>query len=236
MLVNARSELLREPNLLLPGKKPVGPVKIDWSHPLSRDLHAAVVKYEPFDLVGNALSSTGTASPNVENIIYNGTQVFLVKGNGDSTLLLDCTAVDNKSFTFVMRFAETAVSSPYVGIRSGDGNSILLWGTTGRYYDLRVGSTNYVSGPGFSQNVTHNYSVTSSASEVNLIADGDYIIDSGAAGGAGNLGVLHIGRDSVYSGGGMDLNIEYLYVFNYAMTFNEISLIHNDPYQFLIPA
>ena len=29
---------LREPNLLIPGKKPVGPVKIDWSNPLTNGL------------------------------------------------------------------------------------------------------------------------------------------------------------------------------------------------------
>jgi hypothetical protein len=35
---NTKSELLREPNLLVPGKKPVGPVKIDESHSLAQDL------------------------------------------------------------------------------------------------------------------------------------------------------------------------------------------------------
>ena len=30
--------MLREPNLLLPGKKPVGSVKIDWDHPISKNL------------------------------------------------------------------------------------------------------------------------------------------------------------------------------------------------------
>ena len=30
--------MLREPNLLVPGKKPVGPVTIDFSHPIGRDM------------------------------------------------------------------------------------------------------------------------------------------------------------------------------------------------------
>ena len=30
--------MLREPNLLIPGKKPVGPVKIDWDHPIAQGL------------------------------------------------------------------------------------------------------------------------------------------------------------------------------------------------------
>ncbi|RMH12113.1 MAG: hypothetical protein D6698_15575, partial [Gammaproteobacteria bacterium] len=37
-LVNPRSVLLREPNLLVPGRKPVGPVRIDWEHPLAEGL------------------------------------------------------------------------------------------------------------------------------------------------------------------------------------------------------
>jgi len=41
IVVNPQSELIREPNLLVPGKKPIGPVKIDWSHPLAKGLVAA---------------------------------------------------------------------------------------------------------------------------------------------------------------------------------------------------
>ena len=33
--------MLREPNLLVPGKEPVGPVKIDWSNPLTDKLRGA---------------------------------------------------------------------------------------------------------------------------------------------------------------------------------------------------
>jgi len=38
LIINPQSELIREPNLLVPGKKPVGPVKIDLFSPLARDL------------------------------------------------------------------------------------------------------------------------------------------------------------------------------------------------------
>lgn len=37
---NVRSEFLREPNLLIPGKKPVGLVKINWTHSFSKDCSA----------------------------------------------------------------------------------------------------------------------------------------------------------------------------------------------------
>ena len=38
IIVNPYSELLREPNLLIPGRKPIGKVKIDWSHPHTKGL------------------------------------------------------------------------------------------------------------------------------------------------------------------------------------------------------
>lgn len=37
-MIHPQSEFLREPNLLIPRKQPVGPVKIDWQHPLSENL------------------------------------------------------------------------------------------------------------------------------------------------------------------------------------------------------
>jgi len=40
---NPYSEFLREPNLLIPGKKPVGAVKIDWGHPYTKGLDVGVL-------------------------------------------------------------------------------------------------------------------------------------------------------------------------------------------------
>ena len=49
--------MLREPNLLIPGKKPVGNVKIDWSHPLSKGL-----KYAFLDLNRNLVDGKKTVA------------------------------------------------------------------------------------------------------------------------------------------------------------------------------
>lgn len=38
LIVNQQSELIRDPGLLVPKRKPVGPVKVDWTHPLARGL------------------------------------------------------------------------------------------------------------------------------------------------------------------------------------------------------
>jgi len=37
--------LLREPNLFIPGKKPLGPVKLNWNHPLAKDFTEGVLFY-----------------------------------------------------------------------------------------------------------------------------------------------------------------------------------------------
>ena len=50
----AEEILLREPNLWTPGKKPIGPVTIDWSHPLTNGLQSFLVfngSQPLFDLV-----------------------------------------------------------------------------------------------------------------------------------------------------------------------------------------
>jgi len=60
--------LLREPNLWVPGKKPVGAVKIDWEHPLSRGL------------TGVLLASYG-----MKNLVDNGTITFLPSFEGLGT-------------------------------------------------------------------------------------------------------------------------------------------------------
>ena len=63
--------MLREPNLLVPGKKPVGPVKIDWGHSITLDMAASWVPLPSngaIDLVNNnmpaSLIGDGWQAPN----------------------------------------------------------------------------------------------------------------------------------------------------------------------------
>ena len=65
---NPYSELFREPNLLTPGKKPVGSVKIDWGHPLTKNLKSFMLcsQHQPEDLVDSSLSSAAVGSWGVE--------------------------------------------------------------------------------------------------------------------------------------------------------------------------
>ncbi len=66
---------LLEPNLRIPGKKPVGQVKIDWSHPLARGLRAAILYYPDIrDLVtGQVLTKVGSPTKSTNNYTFDGT-------------------------------------------------------------------------------------------------------------------------------------------------------------------
>jgi len=68
MPVNPQSEFLREPNLLIPNKKPIGTVKIDWSHPMTKALKAVVIGGYQINLVtGEQLVSRNTDVPLVNS-------------------------------------------------------------------------------------------------------------------------------------------------------------------------
>jgi len=50
LIVNSRSELIREPNLLIPGKKPVGAVKVDTEHSIGKMVEIAFLGNAPVDI------------------------------------------------------------------------------------------------------------------------------------------------------------------------------------------
>ena len=81
--------MLREPNLLVPGKKPVGPVKIDWSHSLANGLNAYFIlnSNQPQDLV---TGQTGT---------LNSGASYAPKSNG-MTLDIRYFQADSLSFPY----------------------------------------------------------------------------------------------------------------------------------------
>ena len=64
--------MLREPNLLIPGKKPVGNVKIDWDHPLTKPAFSVIPMRSDgglytFDRKNN-FSFTGNIEPSIGGI------------------------------------------------------------------------------------------------------------------------------------------------------------------------
>ena len=75
--VNSQSELIREPNLTIPRQIPVGPVKVDFSHPIAKGCHgfflgrdagsAMMPNYAaPAHTLVPRISGLGTAAPVTE--------------------------------------------------------------------------------------------------------------------------------------------------------------------------
>ena len=66
--------------LLYPGRKPAGPVQIDWAHPMARGLRVCVIpqgKSALVDLVAGGLSE-GTAPTNGGDLVLDNTSKILV--------------------------------------------------------------------------------------------------------------------------------------------------------------
>ena len=88
---------VREPRLMVPRMVPVGDVKINWSHPLAKNLKHCVVwnKYRPVDLIGNPLTyyslgtnlkfGAGNAGPGLVSLAQNNTYVSIPMFSGNVT-------------------------------------------------------------------------------------------------------------------------------------------------------
>jgi len=87
--VNPQSEMLREPNLLIPGRKPVGNVEIDWSNSLTRGLVGYWLLNESGGKIARDLTKhyDGTMSagmdPSADRIVDSGNRVIDFDGTGD---------------------------------------------------------------------------------------------------------------------------------------------------------
>jgi len=84
ILPNPQSELLREPNLLIPGKKPVGAVKIDWEHPLTNGMFCCLLfnQENPYNYArGRFESQTKTTANFGVGADINGQYLHLEDGD-----------------------------------------------------------------------------------------------------------------------------------------------------------
>jgi hypothetical protein len=234
--------MLREPRLLVPQLQPVGPVKIDFSNPLTNGLVLA-------KLLGN----------NVGTLTVTGTRPHVFAGShmrGFNTTY-GVASTDKVAATFpdklVRTYAFTAVFVNYGG--SGLGRLMDRASTLIIYFqspNIQV-ARNYSSqskqdqfiNPLLSTKATRllvldDSSGAGSAFRTRLFADG---VEVARAGGIDSLGTPSLSSDNnVYIGnraaGDRDYNglIGDFVVWDRLLTAAEISAYFTDPYQFLIPA
>lgn len=128
LIWNAQSEILRDPNLLTPGKMPNGRVKIDWSNKVTNKLHSCYLwnSFNPHDLTGRVPASA---------ITVGGSAVVLGGHSGGRSLIFDRTASnqitiadDNTEYQFQGHISEGPYSILHRFIFDGpeDGNEFTL--------------------------------------------------------------------------------------------------------------
>lgn len=248
--------LVREPNLWIPGKKPIGPVEIDWGHPLTEGLKAYFILTErqPIDLV------TG----NMGTLDNNAKYAPAVNGMGLKTANVSTDRVrfpyhpnyniDNTDFTYLGQLYQITEPTSNVGIfapnRTGSagGEECFLYITGANeprwfYHDGASSRTalfgSFVWPTG--ENVNVFYGLTYSSSDYYYFCiDGVMYDDTNNHttamanyGTTNDYSISNSGTDQTQS-----LNCVHYWhaLWHRRLPDNVINEFYLDPYQFLIPA
>ena len=232
MSVNPQSEFLREPNLLIPGKKPVGNVVINRTNALGKKVRAFAFK--------------STHVMNVDKYEYGsfgGRQAFDFDGTTDSARIDESWDFDVSKHSIY-----TIVKAPNAPIDPGTGiyENVLATDSGGIHWDHSVtgfpGSCNYYDG------------ITYPKVQYNLLGDTwyglGYTIDLGVhayqdgiyMGSAGTLDADPSGNQYRLRLGASPSDIEKwegnmeLVLYLDPLTTIEHASLHADPYQVFKPA
>jgi hypothetical protein len=250
IIPDARWEM---PELLMPGKKPVGPVKIDWSHPLTRELRFC-------DIAGAGDLVSGSA-PSVDNTTK--------KGSSDGLVLVCSTSQINRqydfdplktssgdglgNFTMVVRgnpFATTTSSHAFVQKADDNGspfNQVGLYfntnasfgGTNASFAFIAYdGGTSAVASAGQIDSEFHTFAGHRVGTAMFIYRDGVALATASPA-----VRDIYDGnrRIAIGSNGSSGANaylgdITFAMAWDRALTDIEHASLAADPYQFLIPA
>ena len=242
--------MLREPNLLVPGKKPVGPVKIDWSHPITDRLVAAYIfrANEPaaVDLVTGAVtpfdpsmgaSPEGVDMTSVSNVTdlpapseIAGSSQFTFVTRARST---DGAAIQGKVLFSYRNDTSTAGLLQVMPWDSYTGDGIRIYFDGGNRLNQDAGATH------FNTNVHDISTIGFITDDATAYIDNDPPLESGlnterfltatptAMSIGGRMGTTNLINSSY---------LHHLYVYSRVLTEPQIRDLHADPYQFLIPA
>ena len=239
-----------EPNLWIPGKKPIGPVKIDWNHPLTKGLAAAYIfrANEPaaVDLVTGAVtkyhSSMGASPEGVDlTSVTNVTDIPVPKGlagNDKFTFMFrarhtqTATALSNTIFSYRNDSSITGLLVVYPWDESnGDGIRI--------YYDADWRLNENIDAIHIDQ-LVHDFTIVGHTGSATLVA---YIDSTKTIMGYDANNTLTTTPTAMSIGGWRGTTqlitpsyLHHLYVYDHNLDEVPIRDMHIDPYQFLIPA
>ncbi len=244
----------REPNLLVPGKQPIGPVKIDWSLPITHRFALCVVGNNPVDLVtGDIGQFTGTPSPTreiVQGLRCIETLNAPASASGSTSLYFPNLRLGSK-FTVLTqcRWATTA-SREWCRIISGktqynatDGFEIAMDDDLHRYVLFRASGSAYVGEPylldsanGWEDNLIETLAFTADDANVTMYNRGEQRRTGTFTALTNTNNGVAIGSDGNQSEYSFYGQFFYTYIFDRVLAEREIHSLYSDPYQFLVPA
>jgi len=256
-LVNPRSELIREPNLLIPGKKPVGAVKVNLDHSFAPDGY-----WLCNERGGNRLRNIGRHIYAPDFIFGSATTwgwhpQGIINVNTDSVAASSINSIYSETNTWFEALSESPYTVIILATILNDATAAAQYlfgfggGSNGLYIYYAVGSDQTVlvaglSGANTLNNVTDWYNGDKVQSAISVkenditsyhngkAEDTDTVTGSmiTSANVAANIGHIYTGS----SGRRFCGIIHSVYIKRRNMSAKEIVDLSLDPYQFLVPA
>jgi hypothetical protein len=234
---------LREPNLLIPGKKPVGPVQIDWSNDMTSKLLVCLPftetsSHSTYDLAQNKiLTFTGTEGISGQDRVFNGTDTYLtvcepslLYGTDITIFLVSKNANLNDNSVFGSA-ANTNTSVDRINVHLPYSGRV-FWDYGTLDSSDRVSVANTISTTEFS-----TWAFTATSNFMGIWKDSALLTSSAAS-----IGRFNSSSNPLILGAFIHTNIYYpgtikaFYIFKRRLLDAEIVSLTADPYQFLVPA
>jgi len=238
------------PDLLIPGRKPTGPVEIDLTHPLAKNLRVLKIFNSNTDLVSNTIQDFGIAAG--LTVTDRGKAYKGSGNNNDNNSYCNLPILDYSNITgmTVIAFVKWPVdASNYQGIvmsvptgqdrgniklvteasntagfRAGTGgsNATITGLTAGDYVGL-IGTWDNISA----------LQKTYRAEEKGGVVEISSLANTGTF--TGIAAENYIGYYSRDGGRSFVENIHSVFIYDRALSLSELRTINKNPYQFLIP-
>jgi hypothetical protein len=252
------------PELWTPGRKPVGAVKIDWSHPMTQKLSAVMFSMQGgmFELANglSRYSDTTLVMPTARGLsrqfaVDKNVQLALSAGsyfrfdeatNGFGIFaLLDCQNLTYPNFLASALLSSTSYGWYFRLSESdggGDSRVLIMKAHASGYKKYRASASDLVAAgsKGVAVAVTQSDNLLQTAPTFyvgNTAYTGTSVAGTGSGAIANFPGISQPKIGSPTGGGsGMNGNMYALYVWKRKLSALDIANLNRDPYQFLIPA
>jgi len=245
--VNPQSELIREPNLLVPKKLPIGRVKIDWNHSLTNTLLGCWLPgSSPLNMVDNGMSTIISAGgyPKI-----NGNGAEFSRGADDRYLtnFYPGTGVmgGGNAFTAFVRFTvntdPAGVASEVLGCNDGSNHrlyfgldtlSVSVFGCGNRSTQLNALPRTISIG----ETIDLVLLRTLGSGTAKIYFGAEFLGSVGTSFSGTSSDPIYLSSEDTSTTVDNSFTVKHFYWFAEEFSVSKIRDITDDPYQFLIPA